>query len=133
MPSTKEIPAGEPIELSTQVVGLERGSRRAVLVPQSGGPPHRIDGYTVGAPNLTGDAPHAGEMHPDGDELLLVVSGRVEVTLELADGKRLVELGPGQALVVPQGVWHLVHLLEPGQLVHITPGPGGDHRPLRPG
>jgi mannose-6-phosphate isomerase-like protein (cupin superfamily) len=130
MPTTAEIPAGQPIELTTEVVGLERPSGRAVLVPQQGGPPHRIDGYTVGAPVLIGDAPHAGEMHPDGDELLFLVSGRVQVTLELDDGTLQIEVGPGQAVVVPRGVWHLVHLLEPGQLVHITPGPNGDHRPL---
>jgi mannose-6-phosphate isomerase-like protein (cupin superfamily) len=133
MPTTTEIPAGDLIDLSSQVAGLERGSQRFVLVPQHGGPPQRIDGYSVGAPNLTGDAPHAGEMHPDGDELLFLVSGRVQVTLELDDGTREIEVGPGQAVVVPRGVWHLVHLLEPGQLVHITPGPHGEHRPLSAG
>lgn len=133
MPTTTEIPAGELIDLSSQVAGLEHRSHRFVLVPQRGGPPQRIDGYTVGAPNLTGDAPHDGEMHPDGDELLFLVSGKVQVTLELDDGTRDLEIGPGQALVVPRGVWHKVHLLEPGQLVHITPGPNGDHRPLRKG
>jgi hypothetical protein len=32
--------------------------------------------------------------------------------------------------VVPRGVWHRVLLVEPSQLLHITPGPGGEHRPL---
>ncbi len=26
--------------------------------------------------------------------------------------------------------WHKVHVLEKTQLLHITPGPNGDHRPL---
>jgi len=130
MPTTSEIPAGERIKLSSEVVGMERGSRRAVLMAKSRHGPLRIDGYTVGAPYLTGDPPHSGEMHPDGDELLYLVSGRVRVLLELEEGHCDVELGPDQALVVPRGVWHLVHLIEPGQLVHITPGPGGEHRPL---
>ena len=69
-------------------------------------------------------------MHPDGDELLFVVSGRFDATLELDAEPRVVELRPGDALVVPRGVWHLVTMREPGQLVHITPGPGGSHRPL---
>jgi len=93
------------------------------------GPP-RIDGYTVGAPIVTQDPPHGGEMHPGGDELLYVVSGRFDVSLELDAEHREVELRPGEAIVVPRGVWHLVTLREPGQLIHITPGPGGDHRPL---
>jgi mannose-6-phosphate isomerase-like protein (cupin superfamily) len=99
----------------------------------TGGPP-RIDGYTVGAPVLNpgGEPPHAGEMHPDGDELLLLVSGRVRVRLELDEGERETELAAGQALVVPRGVWHRISIQEPGQLVHVTPGPGGHHRPLPP-
>ena len=36
----------------------------------------------------------------------------------------------GEACIVPRGEWHLVKVLEPTQLVHITPGPNGDHRPL---
>jgi hypothetical protein len=32
--------------------------------------------------------------------------------------------------VVPRDVWHKLTLREPGQLLHITPGPRGDARPL---
>ena len=79
---------------------------------------------------LTENAPHAGEVHPDGDELLFMVSGAITVRLELPEGERTVEVAAGEALVVPKGIWHLVTLREPGRLVHITPGPNGDHRPL---
>jgi quercetin dioxygenase-like cupin family protein len=75
-------------------------------------------------------------MHPDGDELLYLISGRVEVILE--DGgdvetvgeQRVEALQPGDAIVVPRGVWHRVDVREPSHLVHVTPGPGGGHRPL---
>jgi len=94
------------------------------------GPPERIDGHTVGFLTLTEDAPHNGEMHPDGDEILFVISGRVRVTGE-SDPDSPLELGPGDACIVPQGEWHKVHLLEnPTRFVHVTPGPHGDHRPL---
>ena len=77
MSTTHEIEPGRRIDLSCEVVGLDRSDRRARLVEQNAGrPPHRIDGFTVGAPMLTGDAPHGGEMHPDGDELVYMVSGR---------------------------------------------------------
>jgi hypothetical protein len=92
MATTHEIEAGRRIDLAREVVGLGRSDRRARLVEQTGGPPQRIDGLTVGAPELTGDAPHDGEMHPDGDELLYLISGAVTLTLELADGDRLVDL-----------------------------------------
>ncbi|HBZ70179.1 MAG TPA: hypothetical protein DEP35_10765 [Deltaproteobacteria bacterium] len=122
-------PLGTPFNLSEVVVGLQRDGN-ACLFPNAPGPPVRIAGLTVGAPLMTRPAPHAGEMHPDGDELLFVVSGRVAVLLEEPGSHRALELRPGQALVVPRGVWHRVLPKEPSQLVHITPGPGGEHRPL---
>jgi homogentisate 1,2-dioxygenase len=130
MATTHEIEGGRRIDLAREVVGLGRSDRRARLVEQTGGPPQRIDGLTDGAPELTGDAPHDGEMHPDGDELLYLISGAVTLTLELADGDRLVDLGAGDAVVVPKGVWHKITMREPGRLIHITPGPNGDARPL---
>ena len=93
------------------------------------GPPQRIDGMTVGIVTMTENAPHAGEMHPDGDEILYVISGRVSVTCDSDPGAELI-LGPGQACIVPKGEWHNVSILEKTQLIHITPGPNGDHRPL---
>jgi mannose-6-phosphate isomerase-like protein (cupin superfamily) len=131
MGTTKEIPAGEPFKLSEKIVGLERATGRARFVEwRGGGPPPRIDGFTVGAPLLVEEPPHAGEMHPDADELLYLVSGRVRVLLELPDGDRETQLVQDQALIVPRGVWHRIFIEEPGRLVHVTPGPGGEHRPL---
>jgi homogentisate 1,2-dioxygenase len=130
MATTHEIEGGRRIDLAREVVGLGRSDRRARLVEQTGGPPQRIDGLIVGAPELTGDAPHDGEMHPDGDELLYLISGAVTLTLELADGDHLVDLGAGDPVVVPKGVWHKITMREPGRLIHITPGPNGDARPL---
>jgi len=116
-------------ELSQVTVALYRDGQ-AHLLPKAPGPPARIDGFSVGAPVLTRPAPHAGEMHPDGDELLFLISGHVSVLLEEQDAQRVLELRPGQAVVVPRGVWHRVLPNEPSQLLHITPGPGGEHRPL---
>jgi mannose-6-phosphate isomerase-like protein (cupin superfamily) len=70
-------------------------------------------------------------MHPDADEVLFLISGRIDVVLEEDDAETVVEVKPGQALVVPKGVWHRVLLREPSQLLHITPGPGGEWRPSR--
>jgi mannose-6-phosphate isomerase-like protein (cupin superfamily) len=130
MATTHEIEPGRRIDLAREVVGVNQADRQACLVEQRGGPPQRIDGFTVGAAELTGDSPHDGEMHPDGDELLYLVSGAVTVALELAAGDRLVDLGAGDAVVVPKGVWHKITMREPGRLIHITPGPNGEARPL---
>lgn len=92
------------------------------------GPPERIDGHTLGIVSMAANAPHGGEMHPDGDEVLYVISGRIRVTGDSAPEAPM-ELGPGQACIVPAGEWHRVDVIEPVQLVHLTPGPGGEHRP----
>ena len=123
--------ASAAIDLANSVVALHRnGQAREMENPP--GPPRRIDGYTIGAPLMTREPPHGGEVHPDGDEVLFLISGRVNVVLEDQDPPRQVELSPGQALIVPRGVWHRVLLVEPSQILHITPGPGGEHRPPPP-
>lgn len=129
----QQIEPGKLIDLSTQVVGVTRNTQQAILVDQQPGrPPHRIDGLSIGAPLITRDAPHNGEVHPDGDELLYLISGAMSLELEYPDGDVEIELHAGQAVIVPQGIWHKLTLREPGQLLHITPGPGGDARPLPP-
>ena len=93
------------------------------------GLPERIEGMTLGIVTLTQDAPHGGEVHPDGDEILYVISGRLRVIGE-SDLSAAVELKAGDACIVRRGEWHSVRVIEPAQLVHVTPGPRGDHRPL---
>ena len=119
----------ELLDLSEGTAGLYRdGSSDFVLnIP---GPPRRVPGLVIGAPTMTRNAPHGGEMHPDGDELLYLISGAVSVVLELPDATKTLEVSPGQAVIVPKGVWHRVLIHQPSQLVHLTPGPGGEHRPL---
>jgi mannose-6-phosphate isomerase-like protein (cupin superfamily) len=108
----------------------------ATIESRSAGPPRRIDGYSVGViPDLHGAPPHRGEVHPDGDELLYLVSGVVEVVLDDGDQQTVgtetsVVLGAGDAFVVPRGVWHQVLVIEPAYFVHVTPGPRGAARPL---
>src|SRR5215469_2964601 len=117
-------------DLSKDILGLYRNGRAATVEWKSG-PPPRIDGYTVGAPLITGPAPHDGEMHPDGDELLFVISGRIDVFLEEEGSETTVEVTEGQSLVIPKGTWHRVVPRDPTRLLHITPGPGAQWRPVR--
>jgi mannose-6-phosphate isomerase-like protein (cupin superfamily) len=100
------------------------------------GPPQRIDGYSIGViPNLEGPAPHQGELHPDGDELLYLVSGAIEVILDDGDEETIgtetsIVLRGGDAFIVPRGVWHQINVIEPAYFVHVTPGPNGGARHL---
>jgi quercetin dioxygenase-like cupin family protein len=96
---------------------------------QRPGPPERLPGMTMGIINIDANAPHDGEIHPDGDEFLYVISGRLRVISE-SEPTAPVILGPGDACIVHRDEWHKVEMIEPAQLLHLTPGPNGDHRPL---
>lgn len=43
----------------------------------------------------------------------------------------VVFLNPGDACVVPRGVWHRLIATERSYLLHVTPGPNGAARPTR--
>ena len=102
----------------------------ATLVPAQPDPPIPVTGTTFGVVTMTENAPHGGEMHPDGDEVLYLISGRVMVTLETNPIQQM-EMTPGNGLVVPRGVWHSVDIVEPSQIVYLTPGPNNQFRSLR--
>lgn len=119
----------ERIDLSRHCIAISRDLGMSTIRNRPG-PPAHPDGLCVGVADMTRDPPHNGELHPDGDELIFILSGRVSVTIESSPDDPL-ELGPGEGCIIPRGAWHRVHLLEPTRLLHITPGPNGDHRPLQ--
>jgi mannose-6-phosphate isomerase-like protein (cupin superfamily) len=69
------------------------------------------------------------EVHPDGDEIVVLLSGAVDLVLDLPGGHRTVELRGRGAAVVPRGVWHTANVLAPSEALHITRGEGTAHRP----
>lgn len=69
------------------------------------------------------------ERHPAGEELVLLLSGRVELIQEIDGAEVRTELRPGMAVVNPRGVWHTADVHEPGVGLFITPGQGTEHRP----
>lgn len=93
------------------------------------GPTSPVDGATFGVATMSENSPHAGEMHPDGDEVLYLISGRVKVVF-LDSPIDDIDVVPGDGLVVPQGMWHRVDILEPSQIVYLTPGPNNEYKPL---
>lgn len=69
------------------------------------------------------------ERHPAGDELVVLLSGRVDVVQELDGAEVTTPLLPGEAVVNPRGVWHRSVVHEPGDALFVTPGRGTEHRP----
>jgi mannose-6-phosphate isomerase-like protein (cupin superfamily) len=70
------------------------------------------------------------EMHPHGEEVLVLLSGEVTFILDEGGGAEgRVRLTAGRACVIPRGTWHRAEVHEPGRLVGVTYGRGTEHRP----
>ncbi len=68
------------------------------------------------------------EKHPNGDELVTLVSGRADFVLRTDEGDRAVTLSePGEFVVVPRDTWHTAHISEPTVMIFITPGEGTEN------
>lgn len=101
------------------------------FAPRHPGTPPRVDGYLLAVTSLEHSPPHLGERRPDGDELIYLVSGEVTVRIEAPGGDQRRLLRAGDALIVPRGLWHRIEVARPASLLHLTPGPSEEHRPLR--
>ena len=68
------------------------------------------------------------EMHPAGEEVVMLLAGSVTFVLEEEGVERELVLDEaGQYLIVPKGVWHTLRTSEPARLLFITPGEGTRH------
>jgi len=64
----------------------------------------RLDQCMLGVMRYSGLTPW--ERHPDGDELLHVLDGEVDVTVLAEDGPAEVTVRAGSVFVCPRGLWH---------------------------
>ena len=70
------------------------------------------------------------EMHPAGEEVLILVEGRMTMILDEPGGERRVEMAAGGTCIVPKGVWHRALVPETSRFIGITYGAGTRHRPV---
>ena len=109
-------------------IGVDR-QFMATTIPDRPDPAIPVDGATFGIATMSENSPHNGERHPDGDEVLYLVSGRLRVVFP-DDPVDDIDVMPGDGLIVPRGMWHRVDILEPSQIVYFTPGPNNEYRPI---
>jgi uncharacterized cupin superfamily protein len=69
------------------------------------------------------------EMHPNGEELVACVAGRITLHQEIDGDDRVAVLDAGQAIVNPAGVWHTADVDEPATALFVTAGVGTQVRP----
>lgn len=70
------------------------------------------------------------EMHPNGDEVVFLIEGRVTFVLDRDGEAQLIELAsPGAYALVPRGTWHTARTSTRYKMLFITAGEGTQHRP----
>ena len=68
------------------------------------------------------------ERHPAGDEIVVLLSGSVKMTILKEEGEQIVSLTePGSFVVIPCNAWHTAGTSEPTQMLFITPGEGTEN------
>ncbi len=69
------------------------------------------------------------EVHPAGDEFVVLVSGDVELVLALEDGDDVTRMNePGTFVIVPRNTWHTARVHSPAVMLFVTPGEGTENR-----
>ena len=130
----------EHVDLTTGAIHLGTGAR-AVPLPDFDWSAEYLEGYQLrfAADGIEGrlvvmvgggDDWTSWERHPAGEEVVLVVSGRLDLIQRTADGgERRIPLGPGQAAINPAGVWHTADVHGQATGFFVTPGVGTQGRP----
>ncbi len=69
------------------------------------------------------------EIHPNGDEIVCLLSGEAAFLLKESDEVRRVVLNsPGSYVKVPRDTWHTAHIEYEAVCLFITPGEGTENR-----
>lgn len=84
-----------------------------------------IDQCTIGVCRYS-TMPH-WERHPDGDELLYVIDGALEITILSPDGPVDTVVSTNSLVVCPRGLWHLPRPRPHVSMLFATPGRGTEH------
>ncbi len=73
------------------------------------------------------------EVHPEGDELIVVLAGAIDLISETHGDEVVVGLDAGEAAVVRRGTWHRLSMRAPGRLlsINIRSGMQSRHRDER--
>ena len=76
------------------------------------------------------------EVHPHGDEFVILLEGDAEMLLAGDEQDQSVRLNQaGQFVIVPRGTWHTARVYAPTRMLFVTPGEATENReqPVRGG
>ncbi|MFZ0246457.1 cupin domain-containing protein [Candidatus Binatus sp.] len=81
-----------------------------------------VDGILWGESRQNQSGDHGGERHLDSDEVLYLISGAFRLSIELEAGPAEIPVRAGQAVIVPQGIWHRLLVDEPCHFLYFGGG-----------
>ena len=88
----------------------------------------RLDGRLVSIHTFS-ESWDTWEMHPNGSEVVLCISGEISLIQESLSGDAMVtHLASGRYLINQPGVWHTADLQDTATVLFITAGWGTQHR-----
>lgn len=65
------------------------------------------------------------EIHPAGDEFVILVSGDADLVLARAQGDETIRMTePGTFVIVPRNTWHTARIRKTSIMMFVTPGEG---------
>ena len=69
------------------------------------------------------------ERHPAGDEIVMLLSGKVTLVMRTASGDESAVLEkPGSYVVIPRNTWHTAHVSQSARMLFMTPGEDTENR-----
>jgi len=69
------------------------------------------------------------EIHPHGDEIVVLLSGAADMVLDENGAHRVATLArSGEYVIVPKGTWHTARIAAPTSLLFMTPGQGTENK-----
>lgn len=122
------MPKTRRVDPKTHLIGFDSGLT-ASLYANEHDPGEPVEGMTFGVAVMSENAPHGGERHPAGDEVLYLIDGRARLVFT-DDPEPDIDLRSGDVVIVPKGLWHRVEILRPCHFAYLTPGHGNEIRPL---
>lgn len=88
-----------------------------------------FSGHTLIASFTFDDDWPTWEIHPNGDEVVCLMSGDAKMILATEEGEQSVRLtAPGSFIVVPINTWHTAKVHAPTTMLFVTPGEGTENR-----
>ena len=69
------------------------------------------------------------EMHPNGEEIVYLLSGAMDLILEKDDVRQTIELRSKGLVIVPRGTWHTAKVFQMSNVLVITRGEETQIRP----